>query len=54
MLKLSDDSEAIITDTKNVVKTLKSLCLEMDQRYDLLKKAEDLPQSESKAWPGCT
>ena len=30
----------IITDTKNVVKTLKSLCVEMDNRYELLKKAE--------------
>ena len=34
------DNDAIITDTKNVVKTLKSLCLEMDRRYELLKKVE--------------
>ncbi|RPG58373.1 MAG: DNA translocase FtsK [Flavobacteriales bacterium TMED191] len=40
LAKLSDNSESIITDTKSVVKTLKSLCLEMDNRYELLKKAE--------------
>ncbi|MDC0189374.1 DNA translocase FtsK [Flavobacteriales bacterium] len=40
LAKLSNDEDAIITDTKNVVKTLKSLCLEMDNRYNLLKKAE--------------
>ena len=40
LAKLPNNNEAIITDTKSVVKTLKSLCLEMDNRYDLLKKAE--------------
>ena len=40
LAKLPDNSESIITDTKSVVKTLKSLCLEMDNRYELLKKAE--------------
>ncbi len=40
LAKLSDNNESIITDTKSVVKTLKSLCLEMDNRYELLKKAE--------------
>ena len=35
-----DDEEAIITDTKKVVKTLNSLCIEMDHRYDLLKDAQ--------------
>ena len=40
LAKLSNDEDAIITDTKNVVKTLKSLCLEMDNRYNLLKKVE--------------
>ena len=35
-----DDNEPIITDTKKVVRTLNSLCLEMDNRYDLLKKAK--------------
>ncbi|NNC84402.1 MAG: DNA translocase FtsK [Flavobacteriales bacterium] len=35
-----DDSEAIITDTSKVVTTLNSLCVEMDQRYDLLKDAQ--------------
>jgi S-DNA-T family DNA segregation ATPase FtsK/SpoIIIE len=34
-----DNSEAIITDVNKVVQTLKSLCEEMDTRYDLLKKA---------------
>ncbi len=32
--------EAIITDVKQVVRTLNSLCVEMDDRYDLLKMAE--------------
>ncbi len=34
-----DTEEPIITDVNKVIQTLKSLCLEMDQRYDLLKKA---------------
>lgn len=34
-----DVEEPIITDVNKVIQTLKSLCLEMDQRYDLLKKA---------------
>lgn len=37
---LPDGDEAIITDTKKVVNTLKSLCIEMDARYDLLKTAD--------------
>jgi len=37
---LPDGDEAIITDTKKVVNTLKSLCIEMDARYDLLKAAD--------------
>lgn len=36
---LPDSDEAIITDTKKVIYTLNSLCIEMDQRYDLLKDA---------------
>lgn len=36
---LPDADEPIITDTSKVVNTLNSLCIEMDQRYDLLKKA---------------
>ncbi len=36
---LPDSEEAIITDTKKVVNTLNSLCIEMDRRYDLLKDA---------------
>lgn len=39
LAKLPDTSEAIITDTKKVVNTLNSLCIEMDSRYDLLKDA---------------
>jgi S-DNA-T family DNA segregation ATPase FtsK/SpoIIIE len=34
-----DIEEPIITDVNKVIQTLKSLCIEMDQRYDLLKKA---------------
>jgi S-DNA-T family DNA segregation ATPase FtsK/SpoIIIE len=37
---LPDQLEPIITDTSQVVKTLHSLCIEMDKRYDLLKKAQ--------------
>ena len=40
LAKLPDSAEAIITDTKKVVNTLNSLCIEMDQRYELLKQAE--------------
>jgi S-DNA-T family DNA segregation ATPase FtsK/SpoIIIE len=36
---LPDQTEAIITETSKVIYTLNSLCVEMDQRYDLLKKA---------------
>lgn len=39
LAKLPDDGEAIITDTSKVVTTLNSLCVEMDQRYELLKNA---------------
>ena len=34
-----ENDEPIITDVQKVINTLKSLCLEMDTRYDLLKKA---------------
>ncbi|NJN33745.1 MAG: DNA translocase FtsK, partial [Saprospiraceae bacterium] len=37
---LPDQLEPIITDTSKVVQTLNSLCIEMDKRYDLLKKAQ--------------
>jgi S-DNA-T family DNA segregation ATPase FtsK/SpoIIIE len=37
LAKLPGTEEAIITDTKKVVHTLNSLCIEMEQRYDLLK-----------------
>ena len=40
LAKLPDAEEAIITDVKKVVRTLNSLCIEMDQRYDLLKAAK--------------
>ena len=40
LAKLPGEADAIITDTKKVVTTLNALCLEMDQRYDLLKKAQ--------------
>lgn len=39
LAKLPDEEEAIITDTAKVVTTLNSLCVEMDQRYELLKTA---------------
>lgn len=39
LAKLPDDGDAIITDVTKVVQTLNSLCVEMDQRYDLLKMA---------------
>jgi S-DNA-T family DNA segregation ATPase FtsK/SpoIIIE len=40
LAKLPDSSEAIITDTKKVIYTLNSLCIEMDNRYELLKDAQ--------------
>ncbi len=39
LAKLPDSEEAIITDTHKVVQTLNSLTVEMDNRYDLLKRA---------------
>ena len=40
LAKLPGEEEAIITDTGKVVATLNSLCIEMDNRYDLLKDAQ--------------
>jgi len=40
LAKLPDSVEAIITDTQQVIHTLNSLCLEMDDRYNLLKNAQ--------------
>lgn len=40
LAKLPGEEDAIITDTKKVINTLNSLCIEMDQRYDLLKNAQ--------------
>ena len=39
LAKLPDTDEAIITDNTKVINTLNSLCIEMDERYELLKKA---------------
>lgn len=41
LAKLADceDESPVITDTRKVVRTLNSLCIEMDNRYDLLKEA---------------
>ena len=39
MAALADEDEPIITDVTKVVRTLNSLCVLMDSRYDLLKKA---------------
>jgi len=39
LAKLEDTEDAIITDTQKVISTLNSLCVEMDDRYDLLQKA---------------
>ena len=40
LAKLPDSEEAIITDTSKVVNTMNSLCIEMDDRYELLKEAQ--------------
>ena len=40
LAKLPNEEESIITDIHRVISTLNSLCIEMDNRYDLLKKAE--------------
>ena len=40
LAKLPDAEDAIITDVRKVVRTLNSLCIEMDTRYDLLKEAQ--------------
>ena len=39
LARLPGEEDAIITDTKKVVHTLNALCIEMDNRYDLLKEA---------------
>ncbi|GDX52555.1 DNA translocase FtsK [Bacteroidota bacterium] len=39
LAKLPGEEEPIIVDTKKVINTLKALCIEMDQRYNLLKEA---------------
>ncbi|MFN9798523.1 MAG: DNA translocase FtsK, partial [Bacteroidota bacterium] len=40
LAKLPDEEKSIITDTTKVVKTLNSLCVEMDERYGLLEEAQ--------------
>ena len=40
LAKLPGEEDAIITDTSKVVNTLNSLCIEMDERYELLKEAQ--------------
>ena len=37
LAKMPDETDAIITDTTKVIHTLKSLCIEMDNRYELIK-----------------
>lgn len=39
LAKLPNEEDAIITDTKKVINTLNALCIEMDNRYELLKEA---------------
>ncbi len=39
LAKLPDSDDAIITDVRKVVRTLNSLCIEMDNRYELMKDA---------------
>ncbi len=39
LAKLPDEEDAIITDTKKVIATVNSLCIEMDERYELCKTA---------------
>ena len=39
LAKLPDEARAVITDPQKVIATLKSLCVEMDQRYELLADA---------------
>lgn len=39
LAKLPDSEEAIITDNNKVINTLNSLCIEMDNRYEMLKNA---------------
>ncbi len=40
LAKLPGEEDSIITDTKKVIHTLNALCIEMDQRYELLKNAQ--------------
>lgn len=39
LAKMEEETDAIITDTQRVINTLNSLCVEMDDRYDLLRAA---------------
>lgn len=50
LAKLPDEEGAIVTDTQKVVHTLKSLCMEMDDRLNLMSEAEvrDIKQYNTK------
>ncbi len=50
LAKLPDREDAIITDNKEVVKTINSLCVEMDDRYELLKiaRAKNIKEYNAK------
>lgn len=39
LAKLANEEESIVTETKKAVHTINALCIEMDNRYDLLKEA---------------
>jgi S-DNA-T family DNA segregation ATPase FtsK/SpoIIIE len=49
LARLPESEEAIITDTRQVIHTLNSLCGEMDDRYNLLKEAQVRNISEYNA-----
>lgn len=42
LAQLPDEEEAVVTNPENALRTLNSLCVEMDQRYDLLKSAGEV------------
>ena len=60
LAKLPDGGDAIITDNTKVINTLNSLCIEMDNRYSLLKMPwfeilknttrNSKPQTKSRKW----
>jgi S-DNA-T family DNA segregation ATPase FtsK/SpoIIIE len=52
LAKLPNSEEAIITDTKKVVHTLNSLCIEMENRYEIMKDAgaRNIKEYNTKYW----